>query len=298
MEIRVLRYFVEVARQASITRAAEALHVSQPTLSKQLKDLENELGKKLFQRSNYGIRLTDAGILMRKRAEDILSMVDKTSAEFQTMTDLTGGDVYIGCAESQLIGQLATTIKEFRHQYPGLRFHLMSGETKTVTEKLDQGLVDFAIIVEPPDLEHYTYLEVPGEDTWGLVMRRDDPLAQKQTITVADLANQAIICSEQSILHDIPRWAGDQTADLNWIGTTNLFFNGSVCVRNGLGVLLTFKGLCDTGATSDLTFRPLAPQLTTKMYVIWKKYQVFTPIAERFIKQLQTDFSTETTVHK
>ncbi|HJE86089.1 MAG TPA: LysR family transcriptional regulator [Levilactobacillus hammesii] len=298
MEIRVLRYFVEVARQSSITRAAEALHVSQPTLSKQLKNLENELGKKLFQRSNYGITLTDAGILMRKRAEDILSMVDKTSAEFQTMTDLTGGDVYIGCAESQLIGQLTTTIKEFRHQYPGLRFHLMSGETKTVTEKLDQGLVDFAIIVEPPDLEHYTYLEVPGEDTWGLVMRRDDPLAQKQTITVADLADQAIICSEQSIHTDIPRWAGDQTADLNWIGTTNLFFNGSVCVRNGLGVLLTFKGLCDTSATSDLTFRPLAPQLTTKMYVIWKKYQVFTPIAERFIKQLQTDFSTETTVHK
>lgn len=291
MEIRVLRYFVEAARQASITRAAEALHVSQPTLSKQLKGLEDEIGKQLFRRDNYGIKLTEAGNLMRKRAEDILAMVDKTSAEFAALTALTGGDIYIGCAESQLIHYLAEAIKRFRQQYPGLRFHLVSGDTELVTDRLDRGLVDFAVIVEPPSLERYTYLEVPGADTWGVVMRQQDPLAQKTVITPADLRGQAVICSEQSIQNDIPRWAGDETLDLNLIGTTNLSFNGSVFVRSGLGVQLTFKGLCDTSAESGLTFRPLAPELKTKMYIIWKKYQVFTPIAERFVKQLQVDFA-------
>lgn len=291
MEIRVLRYFVEAARQASITRAAEALHVSQPTLSKQLKGLEDEIGKQLFQRDNYGIKLTDAGNLMRKRAEDILAMVDKTSAEFAALTTLTGGDIYIGCAESQLIHYLAESIGDFRQQYPDLRFHLVSGDTAMVTDRLDRGLVDLAVIVEPPSLERYTYLEVPGADTWGVVMRQQDPLAKKAVITPADLQGPAVMCSEQSIQNDIPRWAGDETLDLNLIGTTNLSFNGSVFVHSGLGVLLTFKGICDTSAESGLTFRPLAPQLKTKMYIIWKKYQVFTPIAERFVKQLQVDFA-------
>lgn len=290
MEVRVLRYFVEVARQASITRAAEALHISQPTLSRQLKELEDEIGKKLFQRNNYGIKLTDAGILLRKRAKDILAMVDKTSAEFAAMAEVTGGDIYIGCAESQLIRYLAAVIRDFKRQYPDLHFHLISGDTALVTDKLDQGLVDLAIIVEPPSLARYTYLEVPGEDTWGLVIRADDPLAQKSTITVADLKDQPLICSEQSFQHDIPRWAGDEMPTLNLVGTTNLFFNGAVFVRSGLGAMLTFAGLCDTGADSDLVFRPLAPQLTSKMYIIWKKYQVFSPIAERFVKQLRQAF--------
>jgi DNA-binding transcriptional LysR family regulator len=291
MEIRVLRYFVEAARQASITRAAESLHVSQPTLSKQLKGLEGEIGKQLFQRDNYGIKLTAAGTLMRKRAEDILAMVDKTNAEFSAMTTLTGGDLYIGCAESQLIRYLAVAISDFRQRYPDLRFHLVSGDTMIVTEKLDQGLVDLAIIAEPPNLAHYTYLEVPGADTWGVVMRQTDPLAQKEVITPVDLKHQAIICSEQAIQNDIPRWAGDETLNLNLIGTVNLAFNGTVFVRSGLGVQLTFKGLCDTSPTSGLTFRPLSPQLKTKMYIIWKKYQVFSPIAERFVEQLQVDFA-------
>ncbi|MFC6202181.1 LysR family transcriptional regulator [Lactiplantibacillus nangangensis] len=291
MEIRVLRYFVEAARQASITRAAEALHVSQPTLSKQLKGLENEIGKQLFQRDNYGIKLTTAGTLMRKRAEDILAMVDKTSAEFSAMTTLTGGNLYIGCAESQSIRYLAASVSTFRQRYPDLRFHLVSGDTELVTDKLDQGLADLAIIAEPPRLDHYTYLEIPGADTWGVVMRQEDPLSQKEVITPTDLKHQAIICSEQAIKNDIPRWAGDEVFNLNLIGTTNLVFNGSVFVRSGLGKLLSFKGLCDTSATSGLTFRPLSPQLKTKMYIIWKKYQVFSPIAERFVEQLQVDFA-------
>ncbi len=167
MELRVLRYFIEVAREGGITGAARALHISQPTLSKQLKELEAELGCKLFVRGNYNVHLTEEGILLRKRAEDILDMADKTVGEFQSLNDVTGGDVRIGCAESWLIHDLANAVKDFRRQYPGLRFHITSGDTRVVVNDLEQGLSDFAVIVEPPDLSKYNYLSLPGGDTWG-----------------------------------------------------------------------------------------------------------------------------------
>lgn len=286
MEIRVLRYFLAVAREESITRAAEYLHISQPTLSKQLKDLEQELGKKLFVRGNYNVHLTDEGMLLRKRAEDILAMVDKTTDEFHALGELTGGDVYIGCAESWLIGLLAEAIRDFRRDYPGFRFHITSGGTEQVVERLDRGLLDFAAIVEPPNLSRYNYLEVPGCDSWGLLMRKDHPLAQKAHITADDLIGLDLICSEQSIQQDLPRWCGEKADSLNFIGTVNLFYNGSVFVRSGLGCMLTFDRLADTGSDSPLCFRPLYPALENRMYIIWKKYQLFTPIAERFIKFL------------
>ncbi len=286
MEIRVLRYFLEVARQENITRAAESLHISQPTLSKQLKDLESELGKKLFTRSNYSIKLTDEGMLLRRRAEDILAMVDKTTDEFKSLSDITGGDIYIAAAESKLVKYFADAIADFRKTYPGLRFHIIRGGTEIVTEQLDRGLVDMAVIVEPPNLSHYNYLEIPGCDTWGLLMKKDHPLAEKASVTVDDLIGLDLICSEQSIKNDIPRWCGQKADALHFIGTTNLFFNGSVFVREGLGCMLTFDGLAYTEAGSDLVFRPLFPVLENKMYVIWKKYQVFTPIAELFVKAL------------
>lgn len=291
MEIRVLRYFLEVAREESITRAAERLHISQPTLSKQLKDLEQELGKKLFVRGNYNVHLTDEGMLLRKRAEDILAMVDKTATEFHALGELTGGDVHIGCAESWLIAYLADAVKAFRREYPGFRFHITSGGTEQVTERLDRGLLDFAAIVEPPNLSRYNYLEVPGYDTWGLLMQKEHPLAAKERITADDLSGLDLICSEQSIQQDLPRWCGEKADALNFIGTTNLFYNGSVFVRSGLGCMLTFDRLADTGADSPLCFRPLYPKLENHMYIIWKKYQVFTPIAERFIKCLTKKLS-------
>ena len=162
MEIRVLKYFLETAREGSVTRAAAALHISQPSLSKQLKDLEQELGKKLFVRSNYSIKLTDEGMLLRKRAEEILEMVEKTTDEFKALGDITGGDVRIGCAESHLVSHLAQVIRAFKEDYPGLRYHLYSGGTEQVTERLDRGLLDFAFIVEPPSLSHYNYIEIPA----------------------------------------------------------------------------------------------------------------------------------------
>lgn len=291
MEIRVLRFFLEIARAGNMTRAAEYLHVSQPTLSKQMKELETELGKKLFRRGSSSVSLTNEGMLLRKRAEDILDMVDKTTDEFLALDEVTGGEVRIGCAESHQIKYLARVIKRFKEIYPLFRYHLSSGNTEQVTERLDRGLFDFAVIVEPPDLSKYNYIEVPEVNTWGVLMPKDSPLSHKERIYVEDLFGLQLICSEQSMREDIPRWCGEKADYLLLSGSTNLFYNGSVFVKEGLGYMLTFDGLVDTGADSKLCFRPLAPVLETKMYVIWKKYQIFTPIAELLLEMLKSDLS-------
>ena len=287
MEIRVLRYFLEIAREGNMSRAAETLHVTQPTLSRQIKELEQELGKKLFRRGSASLSLTDEGMLLRKRAEDILDMVDKTADEFRALDDIAGGEVRVGCAESHQIKYLARTIKAFRERYPLFRYHLTSGNTEQVTERLDRGLIDLAVIVEPPNLSRYNYLEVPEADIWGLVMKRDDPLARKEGIRAEDLAGLPLICSAQGMEFDIPRWCGEQADALNLSGTVNLAYNGSVFVKEGLGYLLTFDRLVDTSPGSGLCFRPLEPRLETRMYVIWKKYQVFSPIAQLLLDELK-----------
>lgn len=290
MEIRVLRYFLEIARAGNMSRAAEAFHVSQPTLSKQMKDLEQVLGKKLFRRGSTSLSLTDEGMLLRKRAEDILDMVDKTADEFRALNDISGGEVHIGCAESYQIKYLAQTIQVFKKKYPLFRYHLTSGNTEQVVERLDRGLIDFAVIAEPPNLSKYNYLEVPGVDLWGLVMKKDDALAQKKCIRVNDLMGLPLICSAQGMKFDIARWCGEKVDMLNLSGTVNLAYNGSVFVREGLGYMLMFNHLVDTGSDSDLCFRPLEPPLETKMYVIWKKYQVFSPISELLLDELKICF--------
>ena len=270
MEIRVLRYFLEIAREGNMSRAAERLHVTQPTLSKQMKDLEQELGKKLFKRGSTSVSLTDEGMLLRKRAEDLLAMADKITNEFQAMDDITGGDIYIGCAESYLVKYLARAVKKLSSIYPNIHYHVTSGDTEQVTERLDRGLLDMAFIVEPPDLSKYNYLEVPEYDTWGVLMRKDNPLAAKEAIAFDDLLDIPIFCSEQSAK-----------------ATFNLCNNGAVFVREGLGVELTFEKLVETNAESDLCFRPITPPLHTKMYVIWKKYQIFTPVANLLLEEIK-----------
>ena len=216
-------------------------------------------------------------------------MVDKTYAEFQEMNILDGGDIRIGCAESYLIRHLANTIKQLRQDYPRLYYHITSGDTDVVLERLDRGILDFAVLVEPPNLACYHYIELPGRDTWGVVMPRKHPLAQKKAIAFRDLLDYELIVSEQSFKADFPRWCGERIDQLNFTGFTNLFYNGTVFVKSGLGLLLAFDHL--SGDTSELCFRPLTPVLENKMYIVWKKYQVFTPIAEVLCKALQKNFS-------
>lgn len=290
MELRTMRYFLAVAREENMTRAAELLHVTQPTLSKQLKSLEDELGKKLFVRHSFHIELTEEGILLRKRAEDLVSMADKITTEFLSLDDVLGGEVYFGLAESYQIRQLTAEIKSFKNSYPDLRYHITSGDTEQVTEKLDKGVIDFAVLAEEPNTDKYHYLTFPKADLWGVVMPKDCPLAGKQSVSVDDLTGLPLFCSEQGWSHDIPRWCGNKIDNLLLEGSFRLSYNGSLFVKEGLGYLLTFEHLINTGPDSGLVFRPLTPKLETKLYLIWKKYQVFTPIAEKMLEKLKKRF--------
>ena len=290
MEIRTLRYFLAVAREENMTRAAETLHVTQPTLSKALKALEDELGKKLFTRHSFSIKLTDEGILLRNRAEDLVSMADRIEREFISLDDITGGDLYFGLAESFQICYLARAIHTFKQTYPGLRYHITSGDTEQVMEKLDKGLLDFVVLAETPDDSKYESLIFPDADVWGLVMPEDDPLAKKKAIRVDDLIGLPLFCSEQSWEKDIPGWAGEKMDRLHLEGSFRLSYNASIFAKEHLGYLLTFNNLVNTSPGSGLAFRPLKPRLETRLYLVWKKYQTFSPIAERFMGQLRTSF--------
>ena len=291
MEIRTLRYFLAAAREENMTRAAELLHVTQPTLSKQLKSLEDELGKKLFVRHSFSIALTEEGVLLRNRAEDLVLMADKIEQEFLSLDDITGGDIYFGLAESYQIRYLAREIREFKKLYPDLRYHITSGDTEQVTEKLDKGLLDFAVICETPDEKKYNHILFPEADYFGAVIPSDSALAKKEQITAEDLTGLPLFCSEQSWENDIRPWARELFSKFRLEGSFRLAYNGSMFAKEGLGILLSLNNLVDTSPESGLVFRPLSPHLEMKMYLIWNKYQSFTPIAERFLKQLQGSFA-------
>ena len=287
MELRVLKYFLEVARKGKMTSAAESLYVSQPALSKQIKDLEKELGRKLFRRGSRSVSLTEEGLLLYKRAEDIVALAEKTKEEFQSLGEIQGGDLHIGCAESFLIKHLAEKIKALKNKYPLVRYHLTSGDSDVVTDRLDRGLLDFAVIVEPPDMSKYNYVQMPGHDTWCAIMPATHRLAKKKRITADDLIGEELICSEQSIRADIPRWCGEKADRLNFTGHTNLAYNGAVFVREGLGIMLALANLIQTPKKSGICSRPLEPPLSNSIYLIWRKKQAFAPIAALLLEEFR-----------
>ena len=290
MEIRVLRYFLETAREENMTRAAERLYISQPTMSKQLKELENELGVKLFKRSNYNIKLTEAGMLLRERAEDILSLVDKTLEEFKSLDSLNSGDIYVGAPESEAMEQFAQVVGDLQKQYPGIRCNIYSGNMQDVCEKLDKGLLDFAIVMNYVDLKKYNYLPMLTEDAWGVILRRDDPLAENEAFTISMLKELPLICSRQWVDYELPQWFGADTADIHITATYNLPYNGAVMAKAGVGYAMMLDKLVQTDESSGLVFRPLVDVPKAEMYIIWRKYQTFTPVSELLVKALRERF--------
>ena len=288
MELRVLRYFLEAARLGNVSRAADNLCVTQPTVSRQLKELEEELGEKLFERTNYAIRLTPAGELLRERAEDILSMADRTVQDFKSLKEDEGvGEIAIACAESRNVNFLSKCIGILQDDYPKIKYNLYSGDSERALEKLDKGIFDFAVVVDNVDLEKYNCLAVRSVDRWGVVMRRDDPLAKRDFIEPRDLLDKPLMASRQAMVADLPKWFGDDISKLNVIVGLDLSYNGSVLAKEGTGYLLTFDGLVDTSRTSRLCFRPLMPELTTNMYIIWRRGQQFTRAGELFLDTLR-----------
>ncbi|MCM3675243.1 LysR family transcriptional regulator [Peribacillus simplex] len=300
MEFRVLRYFLTVAREGSITGAANFLHVTQPTLSRQLKDLEQELGKKLFIRSSHSIILTDEGMLLRKRAEEIVDMVDKLGVEFSSMEETISGDVYIGGGETDAMRQIARVVKNLQLRYPNIRYHLYSGNSDDVNERLDKGLLDFGILIQPADLSKYNYLDIPTKDVWGVVMRKDSPLAFKDIIQAVDLLNVPLICSRQAMKQTLSKnefadWFGGNFDKLNVVTSYNLAYNAATMVEEGIGYAITLDKIVNTSSDSNLCFRPLEPRLESGLNIVWKKHQVFSAAADMFLKELQAKFSNSLT---
>ncbi|MFU7589172.1 LysR family transcriptional regulator [Priestia sp. RMT2NF4] len=296
MEIRVLRYFLTVAREGNITKAADVLHVTQPTLSRQLKDLEQELGKKLFIRSSHSIILTDEGMLLRNRAEEIVNMVDKLEAEFSSMEETIGGDIYIGGGETEAMKHIARVAKDVQLRYPNIRYHLYSGNEEDITERLDKGLLDFGILIQPADISKYNYLNIPAKDVWGVVMRRDSSLALKESIQAADLLNAPLICSRQAMKQTFSKnefsdWFGEDFHKLNIVTTYNLAYNAAIMVEEGIGYAITLDKIVNTSTNSNLCFRPLQPRLESGLNIVWKKHHVLSAAADAFLKELQGEFS-------
>ncbi len=296
MELRVLRYFLAVAREGTIVGAAKFLHVTQPTLSRQLQDLEEELGQQLFLRSNRTITLTPEGMLLRKRAEEVLEIINRTEADFNAMGENISGFVHIGGGESHAMKLIAETIRDLREDYPAIRCNLYSGNAEDVMERLDKGILDFGILIQPVDISKYDSIALPIRDVWGVVMRKDSPLAAKKSVTLRDLLNLPLICSRISIRQSAVKnayaeWFGNRFEKLNIVATYNLIYNAALMVESGIGYALALDGLVDTLGNRSLCFRPLEPRLESGLNIVWKKYQVFSKAAEVFLEKLQERFS-------
>lgn len=288
MELRVLQYFLAVAREQSISGAAESLFLSQPTLSRQLKELEEQLGKQLFIRGNRRITLTEEGMILRKRAEEIMTLVKKAEDEISLTDDVIAGDITIGAGETDGIRFFAKAANALQEKYPQIHVHIVSGDKARVTEELDRGLIDFGLIFGEVDTSKYEYISLPYKDRWGVMMRRDSPLAEKEAITAEDLIDKPLILSRQAYQNkDFLKFFHYEQDKLNIVATYNLLFNGSLMVEEGMGYALCFDKIINVSGESNLCFRPLIPEIHAGMSIIWKKYQVLTKVAEKFIQKLQ-----------
>lgn len=288
MEFRVLHYFLAVAREQSVSGAAEFLHLSQPTLSRQLKDLEEELGKQLFIRGNRGITLTEEGMILRKRAEEIEQLVKKTEDEIGASDEAVAGNIFIGAGETDAIRFLASAAASLRKEYPLVHFHIQSGDKVTITEGLDRGLTDFGLVFGEIDNAKFESFPIPFLDLWGVLMRRDSPLADKEFIEPKDLLDKPLIFSRQEYMEGtLFRWFKREREQLNCVATFSLPFNGSIMVEEGIGYALCLDKIINVSGDSPLCFRPLSPKVEIGMHIIWKKYQILSKASQKFLLRLQ-----------
>lgn len=290
MDIRVLQYFLAVAREESITKAAERLNMTQPPLSRQLKDLEDELGKQLLIRGSKKVTLTEDGMLLKKRAEELVDLMEKTKAELTSSNENINGDVYIGCGETEGISILAQAAWNLQQQHPLIHYHIYSGDAERVMERLDKGLIDFGLLVGPVDVNKYDYMRLPFKDTWGVLMRKDSPLADKEMIIAEDLWDKPLIISHQtSINSEMFSWLKTDLSRLNIVATYDLIYNASWFVRKGIGYVIALDKIINTAGNSSLCFRPLFPALEAGLCIVWKKYQVFSRASNAFLNKLKKE---------
>jgi DNA-binding transcriptional LysR family regulator len=287
MNLGVLRYFLTVAKEESISRAADFLHITQPTLSRQLMELEKEFGTRLLIRGNRKITLTNKGTFLQKRAKEILNLVDKTEAELKKPDEIVGGEICIGAGESDAFRFVAKAIKNFQKRYPNVRFRLFSGIKGDVTERLEKGTLDFGVIIGSYEVKKYNYIKIPATDEWGLLMRKDAPLASCGAIEPKDLLDAPVIAgSSVWVRNEISEWLGQDMRKLNIIATFNLINNAAIMVEEGIGYALCLDKLVNTMGNSSLCFKPFEPRLRTSLHFIWKKYSVFSKASDLFLADI------------
>ncbi len=292
MELRVLQYFLAVTREQSISGAAESLHLSQPTLSRQLKDMEEELGKQLMIRGNRRITLTEEGMILRKRAEEILDLVQKTEQEITTSNDIIGGEIYIGSGESDTVSLIARAAKKLQTEHPDIHFHISSGDTSDILERLDKGLIDFGLIYDAVDTSKYEYMKLPMKDHYGILMKKNDPLAEKKSICPEDLWDKPLIFNRNTKDGGLlTSWLGKSLAEIHVAATYNLLYNASLMVKEGLGYSFALDKIINTTGDSTLCYVPCEPELSAGMSLLWKKYQIFPKAAEKFLDTMQKEIS-------
>lgn len=257
MELRVLNYFLTVAREENITRAARLLHVTQPTLSRQLMQLEEELGVKLFHRGKYSVSLTEEGMLLRRRAQELVSLSEKTKMELQHQEEMPAGEIAIGCGETKSMTLLSENMVSFRRKYPLVQFSIYSAIADDIKERIEKGLLDMGLLVEPVDISKYEFIRMPLKERWGVLVRADSPLARKDAVTPGDLrAVPLLMVRRESVKNELASWFADAYEQLEIAATYNLIVNAAFMVERGLGAALCF----DLGTVfENLRFVPLAP---------------------------------------
>lgn len=290
MELRALSYFLMIAREGTISGAAQVLHLTQPTLSRQMQELEHELGCTLFVRGKRRIELTEEGMRLRSRAEEIVDLVERTEQEFRVSSNTLAGEVRIGGGETPAMSLVAEIIAELQDEYPLMTFSLHSGNAEDVSERLESGRIDFGLFVGSAMLSRFEALPLPAHDTWGAFMRRDDPLAARDRVTPSDLLGRPLILSKQAG-DDMSHWFKRDIEDLDVVATYNLLYNAALLARRGVGYVISLEGIVDTSAESDLAFRPLDPPLTADIYIGWKRYQTFSPAANVFLQKIRARWS-------
>ncbi len=284
MDIRTMQYYLAVVREGTISAAAETLHVAQPSLSRQMKDLEEELGASLFARGNRKITLTEEGMILRKRAEEIVQLMQMTEEEISQIKNHISGSVRIGAGESYSFHYLSRTAASIAEDHPDIRFNITSGDTQDLMDELNNGLIDFAVIFTEVDHSLYQSIQLPAEDGFGVLMPKDCPLAQKNEIHLSDLKSLPVIVSRSSE----PYFTGSkEVSSLNIVATYNLIYNASLLVEDGLGYAICFDRLINTTGDSPLCIKPLLPRITNAGNLIWKKYQVFSPAVQLFIDRIR-----------
>lgn len=290
MDIRVLRYFLAVAREQSFSLAAQRLYLSQPTLSRQLRELEDELGKKLLIRGNKGVTLTEEGMMLRKRAEEIVELLDKTEQEVRNSSDHVSGKIYIGAGETYAIKLIADTARKLQEDHPGIDYSIYSADGTDVLERLDKGLLDFGLIFQHPDAAKYESIEIPLKDTWGVLVRKDHELAGASSLKLEELKDYPLIIPRQpnhnTMISDLVM---KHAPDAHIAAEYNLVYNASVLVDEGLGCAVTFDRLINTSGDSRVCFIPFEPKIEATCSFVWKRYSIFTKPAEVFLSQFISD---------